>query len=166
MAEINPLPATTGKKEGASRRLSLIDALPGLGVALCFSISAILVRNGLNAYNSPLMGVTIGIVASVLGYAPWLWWISRRRKFSPVSRSAIFYQALAGVLIGLGTWARYIATDLTEIGVVLALGRINTPMVLLLSPLFFGRVKEPVTLQVWIGAGLIVAGSLVTIFWG
>jgi uncharacterized membrane protein len=166
MADIDPLPVPTEKKDAVSQRLSLVDALPGLGVAFCFSISAILVRNGLNAYNSPLMGVTIGIVASVLGYAPWLWWISRRRKFAPVSRSAVFYQALAGVLIGLGTWARYIATDLTEIGVVLALGRINTPMVLLLSPLFFGRVKEPVNLQVWIGAGLIVAGSLVTIFWG
>jgi uncharacterized membrane protein len=74
------------------------------------------------------------------------------------------FQILAGVLIGLGTWARYIATDLTEVGVVLALGRINTPLVLALSPLFFGRKLEHVTIKVWIGAGLIVLGSLALTF--
>jgi uncharacterized membrane protein len=164
MAEPDGRPAPAQTAEFGSR-LSAANALPGLGVALCFSISAILVRNGLEALPSPLLGVTLGIVASVLAYGPWLAWISRRRKFAPVSRPAFFFQALAGVLIGLGTWARYIATDLTEVGVVLALGRINTPLVLLLSPLFFGRLQEPVTVKVWIGAGLIVLGSLVLTFW-
>ena len=163
MAEDKP-----GLRETAApgSRLSFGNALPGLGIALCFAISAIFVRNGLEVLPSPLLGVTLGIVASVLAYGFWLFWISRRRRFSPVSHSGLFFQILAGVLIGLGTWARYIATDLTEVGVVLALGRVNTPLVLLLSPLFFGRKLEQVTLKVWIGAGLIVLGSLVLTFWG
>jgi uncharacterized membrane protein len=145
-------------------RWRVLDFLPGLGIALCFSISAILVRNGLNAFPSPLLGVTIGMFAAVVFYGGWLFFLSRSQHFAPVSRRTWVIQLLAGLLIGLGTWARYIAMDLTEIGIVLALGRINTPLVLLLSPLLFGRKNEPVTLTVWLGAGLIVIGSLVLIF--
>lgn len=146
--------------------LHVLDFLPGLGIALCFSISAVLVRNGLNAFPSPLLGVTIGMFAAVIFYGAWLLVLSRRQHFAPVSRRTWLIQLLAGLLIGLGTWARYIAMDLTSIGIVLALGRINTPLVLLLSPLLFGRKKEPVTLTVWLGAGLIILGSLVLIFTG
>ena len=146
--------------------LQVLDFLPGLGIALCFSISAILVRNGLEAFPSPLLGVTIGMFAAVIFYGGWLLILSRSRHFTPVSRRIWLIQLLAGLLIGLGTWARYIAMDLTEIGIVLALGRINTPLVLLLSPLLFGRKKEPVTVKVWVGAGLIILGSLILIFAG
>jgi uncharacterized membrane protein len=151
-------------REGVRQRLSFADALPGLGIALCFAISAIFVRYGLEGLPSPLLGVTLGITAAVLAYAPWLALYGRGRKFARLSPAGVAFQILAGVLIGLGTWARYIATDLTEVGVVLALGRINTPLVLLLSPLFFGRKHEPVTVRVWIGAGLIVLGSLILTF--
>lgn len=158
MAEtrVEPQPDQTG--------LQVLDFLPGLGIALCFSISAILVRNGLNAFPSPLLGVTIGMFAAVIVYGGWLLVLSRSQHFAPISRRVWLIQLLAGLLIGLGTWARYIAMDLTEIGIVLALGRVNTPLVLLLSPLLFGRKKEPVTLTVWAGAGLIILGSLVLIF--
>ncbi len=157
--ELKALPGT-----GPQARLSWSSALPGLGIALCFAISAIFVRRGLEGLPSPLLGVTLGIVAAVLAYGPWLFFTSRRRKPARLSLTGLGFQILAGVLIGLGTWARYIATDLTEVGVVLALGRINTPLVLLLSPLFFGRKLERVTLKVWIGAALIVLGSLVLTF--
>lgn len=104
------------------------------------------------------------MLAAVIFYGGWLFFLARRQHFAAVSRRAWMIQLLAGLLIGLGTWARYIAMDLTEIGVVLALGRVNTPLVLLLSPLLFGRKKEPVTLTVWLGAGLIILGSLFLIF--
>lgn len=165
IAEDDPRLASETGATSPEARIRLVDALPGLGIALSFAISAILVRNGLEAFPSPLLGVTIGILASLLAYGGWLFWFRQRRSFAPLSRPAWFFQALAGVLIGLGTWARYIATDLTEVGVVLALGRINTPLVLLLSPIFFGRKQEPVTVKVWIGAGLIILGSVLLI-WG
>lgn len=138
--------------------------MPGLGIALSFAISALLVRNGLLAFPYPLLGVTIGMLAAVLAYGSWLLWVSRRGEFTSASWTAWFFQALAGILIGVGTWTRYIATDLTEIGAVLALGRVNTPLVLLLSPLLFGHKQEPVTVKVWLGAGLIIMGSVLLIF--
>jgi uncharacterized membrane protein len=163
MAEIESH-ITTGKRDRLPvGRIRWVDALPGLGVALSFAISAILVRNGLLAFPYPLLGVTIGMLAAVLAYGAWLLWVSRQGKLGLISRATWLFQALAGVLIGLGTWARYIATDLAEVGVVLALGRLNTPLVLLLSPLLFGHKQEPVTVKVWFGAGLIMFGSLLLI---
>lgn len=152
------------REEAGERRARFFDFLPGLGVAVCFSISAVLVRNGLEAFASPLLGVTIGMGAAVLVYGAWLLVLARRQHFGPISRRALGFELLAGLFIGLGTWARYIAMDLTQIGIVLALGRVNTPLVLALSPLLFGRKKEPVTLKVWPGAGLIIGGSLLLIF--
>lgn len=164
MAESDPFLTAGNGKIPDDHRMRLVDALPGLGIALNFSISAILVRNGLEAFPSPLLGVTVGILAALLAYGAWMLWIRSRRTFHPLNQTAWIFQILAGVLIGLGTWARYIATDLTEVGVVLALGRINTPLVLLLSPLFFGRKQEPVTVKVWVGAGLIILGSVVLVW--
>ena len=46
------------------------------------------------------------------------------------------------------------------------LGRLNVPVVILLTPLLVGRAAENVTLRVWAGAVLIVAGSLVLNFFG
>lgn len=166
MAEIDPHLTADQGDPLPIERIRLVDALPGLGIALSFAISAILVRNGLLEFPHPLLGVTLGMLASVLAYGGWLLWVSRRSTFDSPGRAAWYFQALAGVLIGLGTWARYIATDLTEIGVVLALGRVNTPLVLLVSPLLFGQKQEPVTVKVWFGAGLIILGSLLLIVGG
>jgi drug/metabolite transporter (DMT)-like permease len=50
----------------------------GLGAALCWAISPILVRRGLEGLPSPLLGVTIGLVAATLAYGIAL--LPRRRR--------------------------------------------------------------------------------------
>jgi len=46
------------------------------------------------------------------------------------------------------------------------LGRLNVPVVILLAPMLVGKAVENVTLRVWLGAALIVAGSLILNFFG
>lgn len=140
-------------------------SLFGLGTALCYAISPIFIRGGLEGLPSPLLGVTIGMVTCVLAYGLTLLLVRRRSRKPPASPDAILFQLAAGVLIGLSTWARWIALDLAPVAVVLALGRINVPIVILLSPLLVGRRLERVTPQVWLGAALIVCGSLLLIFY-
>jgi uncharacterized membrane protein len=139
--------------------------LYGLVTALSFSISPIFIRRGLEGLESPLLGVTIGMIASTLAYGLIL--ILRRRDSNsqPIPWQAVTFQFLAGVLVGLSTWARWLALDTAPVGVVLALGRLNVPVVILLSPLFIGQHLERVNLRVWLGAGLIVAGSLMLTFY-
>jgi len=83
-----------------------------------------------------------------------------------LTKDAIFFQLLASVFVGLSTWTRWIALDKAAVSVVLALGRLNVPVVILLSPMLVGKAQENVTVRVWLGAALIVGGSLILNFYG
>jgi len=137
--------------------------LAGLAAALCWSISPIFIRFGLAELPSPILGVTIGISACVLGYGMALGFRSIRDPLEPIAMDAFIFKLIAGVLVGLSTWARWIALDLAPVAIVLALSLVSVPIVNLLSPLWVGRDLEQVTAQVWLGSFLIVAGSLILI---
>jgi uncharacterized membrane protein len=132
----------------------------GLGTALCFALSAIFIRGGMEDHPSCLLGVTVGIVitASVCGIA--LLFQRGQIHQRPIPGDALLFWLGAGVLVGLSTWAKWIALDVAPVAVVLSLGRLNVPVVILLSPLLVVRKQERVTARVWLGASLIVAGSV------
>jgi uncharacterized membrane protein len=140
-------------------------SLFGLGTALCFATSAIFIRAGLEDLPSPLLGVTVGMVVTASAYGIILVFRRGPRRLGSVARDAMFFQLAAAALIGLSTWARWVALDMAPVAVVLALGRLNVPVVILLSPLLVGRQQEQVTAQVWLGAGLIIIGSLILNFY-
>jgi drug/metabolite transporter (DMT)-like permease len=142
------------------------DSLFGLGVAVCFSVSPIFIRNGLEDLNSPLLGVTIGMGFSALAYGITLLFQWRQIQQGPIPPDAFLFQLVAAVFVGVSTWTRWIALDTAPVGVVLALGRLNVPVVLLLTPRLVGKAQENVTLRVWLGAAFIVAGSLILNFFG
>jgi drug/metabolite transporter (DMT)-like permease len=142
------------------------DALPALGCALCWALSPALTVRGLDGLDDPLVGLTLGLVASVAGYllafAVW----RRGLGLRTAGRQALAVKLVAGVLVGLSTWGRWAALDGTTVAVVLALNLLSIPVVLLASPLAAGRHAEHVTARVWTGAGLVVAGSLLLIATG
>jgi drug/metabolite transporter (DMT)-like permease len=142
------------------------DSLFGLAVAVCFSISPIFIRGGLEDLNSPLLGVTIGMGFSALAYGITLLFRRKQIQQGPIPRDALWFQLAASIFVGVSTWTRWIALDMAPVGVVLALGRLNVPVVILLSPMLVGKAQENVTLRVWFGATLIVAGSLILNFYG
>ena len=150
--------------QNASRSVAWRDSIYGLGVAVCFSISPIFIREGLEKLPSPLLGVTISMIISAATYGILL--LIRREPVSEGTppRDSIYFQISAGVLVGLSTWMRWIALDSAPVAVVLALGRLNVPVVILLSLLLLGQETERVTLKMVLGAALIVGGSLVLIF--
>lgn len=138
--------------------------LPGLLAALCSATSPIFIRFGLAELSSPMLGVTIGISTSALAYGLVLAVRGLGSPLSKIPRESLLTKVLAGILAGLATWAYWIAFDLISVALVLALALLSVPVVNLLSPLIVGRDLEQVTGQVWLGSGLIIAGSLVLIF--
>lgn len=136
----------------------------GLAAAVCWSLSPTFIRHGLAEVDDPLLGVTVGIVASALGYAVVLAVRHQVRPIGPVSWDAMGYKVLAAVLVAIATWMRWIALDLTAVAVALALSLTSVPTVNFLSPLISGRQLEQVTKQVWLGSGVIIGGSLILIF--
>ncbi|MEJ2598211.1 MAG: EamA family transporter [Anaerolineales bacterium] len=135
------------------------SSLFGLGAALCFSISPVFIRHGLHDLPSSLLGVTIGMIFSTMAYGVVLIFRRGHVDRGAIPHTALFFQFAAGVLVGLSTWARWFALDLAPVGVVVALGRLNVPIVIGLSPLLIGQHLEQVTYKVWLGAGLIIAGA-------
>jgi len=154
----NPQPPIEGQAIGW-RSLRL-----GLAAALCWSFSPTFIRYGLAEVDDPLLGVTVGIVASALGYALVLGARSRMNRVGAVSLDALGYKVLAAVLVAVATWMRWISLDLIAVAVALALSLTSVPTVNFLSPLISGRHVERVTTQVWLGSGVIIGGSLVLIF--
>src|SRR6266508_2660988 len=134
-----------------------------LAAAFCWSLSPIFIRYGLQGLDSPLLGVTVGVTASALGYAVVLPWQRERWLGGPITNEAWTFKLIAGVLVGLSTWMRWVALDLAPVAVVLALTMISTPLVILLSPLISGKQLERVTALLWSGTGLILGGALLLV---
>jgi drug/metabolite transporter (DMT)-like permease len=134
----------------------------GLAAAIFWSLSPTFIRAGLAEVPSPIIGVTIGIIASVLGYAVVLG-VRGWPALNAITGDALAFKLIAAILVGLATWARWIALDLAPVAAVLALSLVSVPVVNILSPLLVGRELERVTGQLWLGSGLIVAGSLILI---
>ncbi len=153
-------PAGAGDAGANSRLRSLVLAL---GAPLCWSISPIFIRLGLEGLDSPLLGVTVGVTASVVGYGAALVVRGQRIPLFHVATEALALKIIAGILVGLSTWARWVALELTTVAAVLALSLVSVPTVNLLTPVVVDRRVERVTLQVWLGSALIVGGSLALI---
>jgi uncharacterized membrane protein len=137
------------------------NSLFGLGTAVCFATSAIFIRNGLEGLPSPLVGISVGMIITAVVYGLVLVFRRKQIQQGPIPRDALLFQVLAGAIVGLATWARWIALDMAPVAVVMALGRTNVPVVLFLAPLLVGRKAERVTGRVWLGATLIVAGAVI-----
>jgi uncharacterized membrane protein len=136
----------------------------GLSAALCWAISPIFIRAGLKELPSPLLGVTVGAAASALGYGLVLLWQKLRGMKLEATNEAWLFKILAGILVGLSTWIRWIALDLAPVAVVLAISMVSTPVVILLSPYVAGKHLERVTVTLWLGAVLILGGALLLTF--
>ena len=165
-------------------------SLFGLGTALCWAVSPILIRQGLRDLPSPLLGVTVGMVAATLAYGLTLPLRGRLARWSSIgaaprspgvtgcgdgahrgyltgalglrfTREALAWKLAAGVLVAVSTWARWYSVALVPVAVVLALGLLSVPTVMAVAPALVGRRAERVTAPVLAGSALVVAGALV-----
>jgi drug/metabolite transporter (DMT)-like permease len=148
---------------GGGQRARLRDSIFALVTAGAWSLSAIFTLEGLEDLDSPLLGVTIGMLAAALAYGAPLLLSPGSFRLAADARDALALKLGAGVVVALATWSRWVALDDAEVAVVLALALLSVPMVLLLAPLISGRHVEVVTAKVWGGAALVMLGSLLLI---
>jgi DME family drug/metabolite transporter len=145
---------------GISRK----DSAYALGTAFLWALSPIFTVAGLDELDAPLLGVTIGVVFSALAYAVLIAaWPGSRARAGALPRAGVTLKAVGGVIVALATWGRWVALDLAAVGVVLGLNLLAVPVVLLLAPFLAGKQAERADARVWLGAGLVVAGSLLLI---
>ena len=82
------------------------DVFFGLSAACCWAISPIFTRKGLEGLPSPLLGVTVGLTASVLAYGLALLCQRRLSAIAAIPHDALFFKTVAGILAGVSTWHR------------------------------------------------------------
>jgi drug/metabolite transporter (DMT)-like permease len=134
---------TTATAAGLQQRFAALLRASWMGLAAAFfwALSPVFIRIGLQGLPSPMLGVTIGVTASAISYAVILLWQRERWLGVPITNEAWTFKLLAGLLVGLSTWMRWVALDLAPIAVVLALTMISSPLVILLAPLISGRLR-------------------------
>jgi drug/metabolite transporter (DMT)-like permease len=160
-------PGSRGGLVGAirSRADLLAGSAFGLGTALAWAVSPLPIVEGLKGLPSPLVGVSVSMVAAVVAYSISL--LIRRQAGigakAEWGRGAWGWKAMAGLVVALATWFRWQALDHTSIAVVLALSLLAVPTVMVLAPIISGRHLERVTPMLWFGAALVVGGGLMLI---
>ena len=158
LAAIAPMVAGAWLVAGG-HRVRPADAVFGCGCALMWAISPVFTVKGLDGLASPLLGVTLGMVASAAAYGVAM----TGRPLGAIAHGALAFKLIAGLLVALATWWRWIALDDAAVGVVLALSLLSVPTVLLGAPLMVGRHLEQVGPRVWAGSTLVVGGALALI---
>ena len=134
--------------------------LYGTLTALCWAISPIFIRRGLEGLPSSIWGTAVGLVVAAGLYG--LWFLLRDRSDAPVliSRRAATWQILGGLASGLGILFRNLALDTTQVAIVIALAQGSALFTLLFGPLLLaGALRERITPRIVFGVFAILAGS-------
>jgi uncharacterized membrane protein len=139
------------------------DSVYAFGTAFMWSLSAVLMVEALQGLDSPLLGVTLGLIAAtaVLGGV-----LVARGSFAAgmrtIARNTLALKAAAAVFVAVATWFRLLALDEADVPVVLAANLVNVPVVLVVAPIVVGRHLEHADGRIWLG-GLLVAGGILAL---
>ena len=98
----------------------------GLGAAVCWGTSPIFIRWGLEGLPYPLVGVTVGLMATALAYGTVLG-ILRPGRMIPAANRRIL--VLAGSVVAVAIAALWMALSLAPVAVVLALAQLRAEQV-------------------------------------
>jgi drug/metabolite transporter (DMT)-like permease len=140
---------------GGAGVAALRDAWQGVATSAAWALSAVFTAAGLRVLDDALLGVTVGMGAAALAYGAVLVAVPRTRG-GRLPHGAWGLKVLAGVVVALATWWRWLGLADAAVGVVLALQLLTVPTVLALVALRSGR--DRLTARVWWGSGLVLSG--------
>jgi drug/metabolite transporter (DMT)-like permease len=139
------------------------DSIFAFGTAFMWALSAVLTVEALEGLDSPLLGVTLGLLAATAALGGVLFARGSLGAIRSIARNTLALKLLAAVLVAFATWFRLLALDETDVAVVLATNLLAVPITLTLAPLMVGRHLETANTRVWLGGLLVVTGVLALI---
>jgi drug/metabolite transporter (DMT)-like permease len=128
------------------------DSIFAFGTAFMWALSAVLTVEALEGLDSPLLGVTLGLLAAtaVLGGA--LLARGSLGAIRSIARNTLTLKLAAAVLVAFATWFRLLALGETDVAVVLATNLVGVPITMVLAPMMVGRHVEEANARVTRGA--------------
>jgi drug/metabolite transporter (DMT)-like permease len=139
------------------------DSVFAFGTAFMWALSAVLTVEALEGLDSPLLGVTLGLLAATAALGGALAARGSLGAIRLIARNTLALKLFAAVLVAFATWFRLLALGETDVAVVLATNLVGVPITLVLAPMMVGRHLEQANARVWLGGLLVVAGVLVLI---
>ncbi len=146
---------STPGTQPAGKRTVILGQVFSLMAAVAYGSTAVLVRRGVTAVGSPLVGATISLVAGTLMLG--LLGLRRPEKDLGQKKRAIGFLVISGILSGLGVLANFFAMSLAPVVIVSPLEAVSPVFALLWSSIFLKQL-EKVTPRVIVGTLLVVAG--------
>lgn len=139
------------------------DSMFAFGTAFMWALSAVLTVEALDGLDSPLLGVTVGLLAATAALGGALAARGSLGAIRTIATGTLTLKLLAAVLVAFATWFRLLALDETDVAVVLATNLVAVPVTLVLAPIVVGRHLEQADARVWAGGLLVVVGILALI---
>jgi drug/metabolite transporter (DMT)-like permease len=139
------------------------DSIFAFGTAFMWALSAVLTVEALEGLDSPLLGVTLGLLAATAALGGALAARGSLGAIRSIARNTLALKLSAAVLVAFATWFRLLALDETDVAVVLATNLVGVPITLVLAPMMVGRHVEQVDARVWVGGLLVISGVLALI---
>jgi drug/metabolite transporter, DME family len=139
------------------------DSIFAFGTAFMWALSAVLTVEALEGLDSPLLGVTLGLLAATAALGGVLFARGSLGAIRSIARNTLALKLVAAVLVAFATWFRLLALDETDVAVVLATNLLAVPITLSLAPLMVGRHLETANARIWLGGLLVVTGVLALI---
>jgi drug/metabolite transporter (DMT)-like permease len=139
-----------------------------LTVAVLWGTSPLLIRLGLRGLDSPLLGLAVGIGATVVVYGAGL--LALRARLRAASdqqqRSARGWMLAGGITGASAIAAQWISFDLTTIAIALSVQQLAALVVVALVPLAFPDPAERLNLLLVGGAVAITGGTALVLLTG
>jgi len=152
-----------GKKQAAVGESLAKGVLTGLGAALCWGISPLLVKIGLGELDSPLLAAFVSYAASSILIGIWLIAPRNFEKLRRVDRSSLAPVIIAAVSMASAHLLRYYALSYSDLVITQPLFSTQGLFVFPLSFLI-NRELEAFSMRVVFGALAVVTGVFL-IFW-
>jgi drug/metabolite transporter (DMT)-like permease len=133
----------------------------GLAVALIWGSTPLLIRLGLERFDEPVAGLTIGLASSVVVYALLLTVTGRWRE--PVPATAVRWMAFGGVCGAIAVSSQWLSFDLTTIAIAITVQQMSVLFVIALVPIMFRQPFERMNPRFFGGAVLVVMGAVIVL---
>ncbi|HZN89948.1 MAG TPA: DMT family transporter [Thermoleophilaceae bacterium] len=139
------------------------DSVFAFATAFMWALSAVLTVDALEGLDSPLLGVTLGLLAATITLGGMLVARDSLGAIRMIARDTLTLKLIAALVVAFATWFRLLALGDTDVAVVLAVNLVAVPVTLLLAPLMVGRHLEQADVRVWLGGLLVIVGVLALI---
>ncbi len=145
-----------------TKRDGIIGRVLGIGSALAYGISSVLVSQGVTGLAPPLVGAAVALLSGTLSLTV----VNIRglgANTGQEDRKAVWFLVIAGIFSSFGIMSHFFALSVAPVVIVSPIESTSPLFALVWSRLFLGRL-EKITVRVVLGSILVVIGVVLIAF--